>query len=204
MAEDLYLLPPQILPCEHIDTPNLRYLNSEFALLRPLFRKGFDIKIHNLAWFDDKPPSRPPELLRDSSLPHITDYSAQPISDHYVLPPSINPDNLSPLQSYVDQQHQSSSFPLPSALPSSNPSPPSLLYDVDFLPPQVSTNATTLLASISGSIDKLLFIQFIPTNAMKPHWFLVQVDNSIDSDDDTLTAGSFFCTFLQCHPRDST
>lgn len=83
MTEDLYLLPPQILPCEHMDTPDMRYLNADFAPLQHPFGKVFDIEAYNNAWFDDKPPSRPPEFIRDSSIPDILIHSAKPLSSVY-------------------------------------------------------------------------------------------------------------------------
>ena len=66
LARDLYLLPPQILSCEHVDTPTLRYLNSDYAPLRHPFGKKFNIESYNTSWFDDKPVSRPPDFLLDS------------------------------------------------------------------------------------------------------------------------------------------
>ena len=54
LTEDLYLLPPQILPCDEIDTPDLRYLNSDFAPhLKHPFHNSFDIEAYNTKWFDD-------------------------------------------------------------------------------------------------------------------------------------------------------
>lgn len=55
MTEDLYLLPPQIMPCDEVDTPNLRYLNTDFAPnLKHPFSKSFDIEAYNTKWFDDE------------------------------------------------------------------------------------------------------------------------------------------------------
>lgn len=56
LTEDLYLLPNQTLLCEHLDTPDMRYLNSDFAPVNCPFG-NFDLESYNIAWFDDEPPS---------------------------------------------------------------------------------------------------------------------------------------------------
>ena len=81
MVSDLYLLPPQILPCEHIDTPNLRFLNSDFAPLRHPFGDNFNIESYNTSWFDDAPVSRPPDFLLDKSFLDISAKKVKPLSD---------------------------------------------------------------------------------------------------------------------------
>ena len=43
-ADDLYLLPKKILPCEHIDTPYMRYLNTDFAPLNHPLSDVYDIE----------------------------------------------------------------------------------------------------------------------------------------------------------------
>ena len=51
----IYLLPPLILPCDEVDTPDLRYLNTDFAPnLKHPFHRDFDIEAYNTKWFDDE------------------------------------------------------------------------------------------------------------------------------------------------------
>ena len=195
MASDLYLLPPQILPMEHINTPNLRYFNSDFASLQHPFGKAFDIESHNIAWFDDKPPSRIPDFLNDNSLPDITICKAKPLSKHYPLNTSSN----KPVEP-ITPPTQSVSPPIPATSPTTD----TALTDTNFLP-SPSLQPSTLLSKIINSSDKLFFIQFTPAHTMKPKWFLVEVDLSSDDNDppDPSPSTTFFCTFLQRHPCDS-
>lgn len=52
----LYLLPPQILPCDEIDTADFRYLNSDFAPnTKYPFHSNVDIEAYNTSWLDDEP-----------------------------------------------------------------------------------------------------------------------------------------------------
>ena len=62
MTQDLYLLPPTILPCEQMDTPDMRYLNSDFAPRKQPF-DNLDIESYNTKWFDDAPPSQVPTFI---------------------------------------------------------------------------------------------------------------------------------------------
>lgn len=58
-TEDLYLLPKEILPCEHLDLPDMKYMNFDYAPINHPFGKAFDIAGYNNAWYNDKPPSKP-------------------------------------------------------------------------------------------------------------------------------------------------
>ena len=81
MSADLYLLPPQILPCEHVDTPTLRYLNTDFAPLRHPFGKDFNIESYNTSWLEDKPVSRPPDFLLDETFFNNSAKKLTPLSE---------------------------------------------------------------------------------------------------------------------------
>ena len=76
-ADDLYLLPKTILPCEHLDTPDMRYLNTDHPPLHHPLSDIYDIEGYNIAWYDDKPPSRPPDFLHDSSIVVTSPQSAR-------------------------------------------------------------------------------------------------------------------------------
>ena len=47
MTQDVYILPPTILPCEHLDTPDMRYLNSDFAPKHHPFVNALDVERYN-------------------------------------------------------------------------------------------------------------------------------------------------------------
>ena len=64
-------------------TLNILYLNSNFLPLQYHFGKVFDIEVWNITWFDDKPPTRPPDFLHDNTLPNISICHAKPLSKCY-------------------------------------------------------------------------------------------------------------------------
>ena len=50
-TQSLSALPPALLPCSPIDTPDFRYLNHSHAPLPHPLRKPFDIQMYNNLWF---------------------------------------------------------------------------------------------------------------------------------------------------------
>ena len=52
MAQDIYALPPQILSCDDIEFPDLRYLNNDFAPVKHSFKYVFNIESYNSMWLD--------------------------------------------------------------------------------------------------------------------------------------------------------
>ena len=46
-AQDMYALPPQILPCADINLPYIRYLNTDFAPVKHPFKDNFNIESYN-------------------------------------------------------------------------------------------------------------------------------------------------------------
>ena len=83
MNQDLYLLPSQVFPCENFDTPDLRYLSSDFAPVKKPFHKVLDFESYNVKWFDDEPASRPPTFVQDNYLPLVSPISVKPISESF-------------------------------------------------------------------------------------------------------------------------
>ena len=83
MTKDLYMLPPAILPCEHLDTPDMRYLNSDFVPIKHLFENTADIERYTLSWFKDQSPSCAPTFIQDNVVPSISSVRAKPLSDAY-------------------------------------------------------------------------------------------------------------------------
>ena len=47
LAQDMYALPPQILPCDQINFPDLRYMNNNFAPVTHPFKDSFNIESYN-------------------------------------------------------------------------------------------------------------------------------------------------------------
>ena len=83
MTHDLYMLPPNVLPCEQMDTPDMRYLNSGFAPIKQPSRDTFDIESYNTHWYDDEPPSRVPTVIRDIHMPLVLPLTVKPLSNQY-------------------------------------------------------------------------------------------------------------------------
>ena len=52
MAQDLYTLPREILPCNNVDLPDFRYLNNNFAPVKHPFKDSFNIESYNSMWLD--------------------------------------------------------------------------------------------------------------------------------------------------------
>ena len=84
MTHDLYILPPKISPYEHLDTPGMRYLNSDFTPNNHLFTMTLDIESCNTHWYDDKSPSRVPFFFRDSHMSSVSAAIARPLSEQYL------------------------------------------------------------------------------------------------------------------------
>lgn len=48
----MYVLPPQTLPCNQVDLPDLRYIHADYAPLKYYFKSTFDIDSYNSMWLD--------------------------------------------------------------------------------------------------------------------------------------------------------
>jgi hypothetical protein len=75
-AENLSALPPALLPCAPVDTPDFRYLNHSHSPLPHPLKSPFNIQMYNNVWFSTKPSTHPPSF----------DFTDTPI-----LPPSTDP-----------------------------------------------------------------------------------------------------------------
>ena len=64
LAQDLYALLPQILPCVDVDLPNCCYLNTDFAPVKPPFKDNFDIESYNSMWLDNQSLVSKPDLCQ--------------------------------------------------------------------------------------------------------------------------------------------
>lgn len=52
LAQDIYAVPPQILPCDLIDLPDLRYIHADYAPVKYSLKAAFDIESYNNMWLD--------------------------------------------------------------------------------------------------------------------------------------------------------
>ena len=84
MTEDLYMIPPAILPCKHFDTPDMRYLDSNFFPIKHPFDNTADIECHTTSWFKDQPPGRVPTFIQDNVIPSILSVQAKPLYDMFM------------------------------------------------------------------------------------------------------------------------
>ena len=71
----------QILPCEYVDTPTLRYLNSDFVPLRHPSANKIDIESLKTSWLDDKPLFRSPGFSIGQLFVDTSTKKAKPLSD---------------------------------------------------------------------------------------------------------------------------
>ena len=88
LTEDLYMLPLAVYPSESCDTPDLRYLNADFAPLHHPFAKDFNIEAYNTRWFDSDPPQTPRKLaFRPSD--GTSNNSPAPAEVVLLMPPKV-------------------------------------------------------------------------------------------------------------------
>ena len=85
-----------------------------------------------------------------------------------------------------------------------NTVPPSPIVDPQFnidVTPHIPHALSLLLAEL----DKLFFIQYIPTGSICPRWFLVQVllDLTVELYLDSVNTGHYSCLFLARHPKNT-
>ena len=211
MAQDIYALPPQILPCNDIDLPDFRYLNSDCVPVKHPFLDEFKIECYNSMWIDPKAPIVKPNLAQicSKNLPHASDSpvpSAQlqsqqsptstptDTSTDIVLPPSPTPVPTVPRPDTIDEMDANiCEIPLATASPTAVPSD-------DPLPASSPINPIAIHDAIVASKDKLFFIKYRGANTLRPRWYLVQVRLENNS---TPANGEYFVDFFRKHPDDT-
>ena len=189
-------LPPGLLPCDPIDTSDLRYLNQDSTpTANPL--RSLDIQMYNDVWFDDKPQSYPAPFDFSTPLQPVPPFASSPFPSIAELRDSFDAssnDTLTPPLLCSDR-HTASTRPdvaldpfCSTPLPITNPSP-SLLYD-----------------SIVASTDRMFFIRYLPEGTLRPRWYLVSVnlEHSLanPSTADCRSSGTFLVDFFCRHPDD--
>ena len=186
LTEDLYLLPPQIMPCDEVDTTDLRYLNSDFIpTLKHPFHRDFDVEAYNTDWFEEEPTNSAPEILLQSEFQ---------VDEHDDDEKTNETENTANLQQ--DDELPLISESITERIDIINP---------DAIEPELPTqfkipSTDSLSYMLEQSDDKLFFVQYVPSGTIRPRWFLVQTN--VDKSEDTANDGTYFCEFLQRHPSD--
>ena len=62
LAQDMYGLPPQILPCPYIEWSDFRYLNTYVVPVQQPFKDNLNIESYNSMCLDDKSIVSKPDL----------------------------------------------------------------------------------------------------------------------------------------------
>ena len=171
-------LPPAILPCTPIDTPDFRYLNHSHAPLPHPLRSPFNIQMYNNMWFSSSLRTDHPPLFKFTDIPDPDSSPSVPST----LPPSI------------------ASIPADAAIP--------VFPNDDPAVPVPLLTAASLYAAIESSSDRLFFISYRPANTLRPRWYLIQVDLPQSLCDPASLAcstnGRYYCHFLSKHPDDAS
>ncbi len=120
-------VPPGILPCSPVDSPDFRYLNHGHAPLPNPLKRHLNIEQYNEVWFSDS-PSTPPTYLPRTTQPavllDIPDTSPFPsLASMDALPIAAVPSLLAPAPA-----------PRPAALASALASSSDKLFFISYLP----------------------------------------------------------------------
>ena len=177
MAQDMYASPPQILPCDDINLPDLRYLNSDYAPVKHPFKDIFNIESYNSMWLDKYTPVHKPNLLDicrdsipsvDSNDNNLTDKTPTDASPTAIPPSPISvprPDTIeemdSNLKDNITEESEPTSIPIEESLTSSPDTNPAQDVNVH--------------ADLDG---KLYFISYRGSGTVRPRWYLVHVHNT--------------------------
>ena len=61
-TQDLYALPLQYIPCDDVDLPDFRYLNTDFTPVKHPFKDNSIIENYNSMWLDNISMITKPDL----------------------------------------------------------------------------------------------------------------------------------------------
>jgi hypothetical protein len=183
-------LPPGLLPCNPIDTCDLRYMNQDSTpTANPL--RSLDIQMYNDVWFDDKPLSHPPAFDFSSTLHPVTPFASSPFPSIAELCDSaaLTPTDASSVPFVSAAQDSTTPDPFASSPTTAVPSSTEQLYE-----------------SIVESTDRMFFIRYLPEGTLRPRWYLVAVDLDCSLRDpnssNCRTTGQFYVHFFCRHPTD--
>ena len=179
LAQDMYALPPQILPCADVDLPDFRYFNTNFAPIKHQFKENFNIESYNSMWLDNKSIMSKPvrQVCGDNIFKNVSPTVDTPEPQPVVPSPGIIPQSSLPVPcpDSVDEMaanlhDNSSDVSLPAGIPV-----------VDVITPVPISDAKTIHRQILDSQDKLFFISYRGANTIRPRWYLCAI-NTTDSD----------------------
>ena len=172
---ELYLLPPNLFPCEPMDTMDERYLNSEHAPMVSPLLQPLKIELYNDVYFP--PASHKLEKSMDDEPSCVVD---QQMNKAHVS----QDDNLRDMPGNVSIFEESGN-----SLPALEYS---ALLDYSCPPPDLNLH------------DKLFFVQYNPEGTMRRLWYVVQIDmpSTIELNPEYATNGQYWCVFHFKHPSD--
>ena len=175
MAEELYALPPTLLPCDPVDGSDIRYLNHSHPSVPNPLKDVLDIVSYDTMNFSSPHLTVPPKF----------DYDRDTLQ-------FIHPSEPTPFPSIVELHDESNTVP-----PSPIVDPQSDICITPHTP-----HALSLLLPAS---DRLFFIQYVPIGSIRPRWFLVQIllDLTLELNLDPVNTGHYLCSFLARHPSDN-
>jgi hypothetical protein len=177
-TQSLSALPPALLPCSPLDTPDFRYLNHSHAPLPHPLRHPFNIHMYNNMWFSPDIKTNHPPLFEHIDLP---------CSDSSPNSPDCN----------TPDTHVS--IPTAASIPLAEPDPA--------ITTQPPSSAPSLLSAILASTDKLFFVSYAPAGTLRPRWYLVQVDmlqTPLNPPSKSYpSTGIYYCHFFGKHPDDA-
>ena len=78
MTYDLYLLPPPLKPCEHVDSTDTCYLNQTYAPLVNPLKRALDIELYNGKRFNKSLQISTTKLMYDHNTLKFPDESFPP------------------------------------------------------------------------------------------------------------------------------
>ena len=172
---ELYLLPPNLFPCEPMDTMDERYLNSTHAPMVSPLHQPLKIELYNDVYFPplstklEKSNADEPSCLVDTQM--ITTPLSQ--STAVVTMPS------------TDKLFDDSGNSLP-ALEYSD------IVDYSVIPSALDLD------------NKLFFVQYNPEDTMRRLWYVIQVDmpSTVTQNPAYASNGLYWCVFHYKHPSD--
>ena len=193
----MYVIPPQILPCDQISLPDLRYINAEYAPVKHPFKAAFGIESYNIMWLDKT------MILKQPSLQSICKYSIPPPIEDPITSSAVNeststsglqlqvipsiPDTIEEMGATLTDKDNISN-PLSTVVIEKSNSVPSIASPSDFL------------LKVIASTDNICFVACRGADMLRPKWYIVQID--LD-DNNKCSGGKYFVDFLQCHPTDA-
>ena len=142
------MVPPGLLPCLPVDTPDQCFNSIDFGPLQHSLKCALNIEEYNSIWFDTN--SVPPSYHTQCSTTH----QPKPMIEE------TKQTQFPSIQSLSDSLDPPASVTSPPPTSSSSPKPNQ--------PPQQIQ---------ASSKDNLFFIRYVWEGTAQPHWFLVQVTN---------------------------